>query len=498
MLKILSTNQIRELDAYTIQHRPIASIDLMENACRAIVTWFTERYNPTCKVGVVCGTGNNGGDGLGVARMLNDAGYNVQVWIVKGSMPESADFKINFERLSGKIEVSDVKEKIDPETFSNIDILLDAIFGSGLSRPPEGIYAAVIDRINELNVQKIAIDIPSGLMADTPSEGSIVKAKHTLSFQVPKLAFFFPEHHQFVGSWVLLDIGLHKDFLKKVETPYFYFVQKDVRKILKVRSKFDHKGKFGHALLVAGAYGKMGAAVLAARAALRSGLGLLTVHVPGSGYNIIQNSVPEAMTSIDEHQDFFTLTPSLSGFTVIGIGPGLGQSDQTIQAFQKILALRKIPFVIDADALNILGTNRGLLQIIPEGSILTPHPKEFERIVGKWKNEFERLEKQKKLAKDLKSVVVLKGANTSIAAPDGTVYFNSSGNPGMAKGGCGDVLTGILTGLLAQQYSALEAAQLGVYLHGFAGDLAAYETGMNSLIASDVTDFLPQAFKQSG
>jgi ADP-dependent NAD(P)H-hydrate dehydratase / NAD(P)H-hydrate epimerase len=498
MLKILSTNQIRELDAYTIQHRPIASIDLMENACRAVATWFTEHYDPTYKVGVVCGTGNNGGDGLGVARMLKDSGYNVQVWIVKGSMPESADFKINFERLSGKIEVSYVKEKIDPETFSNIDVLLDAIFGSGLSRPPEGIYATVINRVNKLNVQKIAIDIPSGLMADTPSEGSVVKAKHTLSFQVPKLAFFFPENHQFVGNWVLLDIGLHKDFLKSAETPYFYFVQKDVRKILKARSKFDHKGKFGHALLVAGAYGKMGAAVLAARAALRSGLGLLTVHIPGRGYNIIQNSVPEAMASIDEHQDFFTLTPSLSSFTVIGIGPGIGQSDQTIQAFQKMLTLRKIPFVIDADALNILATNRKLLQIVPEGSILTPHPKEFERIVGEWKNEFERLEKQKKLAMDLKSVVVLKGANTSIAAPDGTVYFNSSGNPGMAKGGCGDVLTGILTGLLAQQYSALEAAQLGVYLHGFAGDLAAYEKGMNSLIASDVTDFLPQAFKQSG
>ena len=304
--------------------------------------------------------------------MLKDAGYNVQVWIVKGSMPESADFKINFERLSGKIEVSYVTEKIDPETFSNIDILLDAIFGSGLSRPPVGIYAAVIDRINELNVQKIAIDIPSGLMADIPSEGSIVKAKHTLSFQVPKLAFFFPEHHQFVGNWVLLDIGLHKDFLKKAETPYFYFIQKDVRKILKARSKFDHKGKFGHALLVAGAYGKMGAAVLAARAALRSGVRPFNSSCPGSGYNIIQNSVPEAMASIDEHQDFFTLTPSLSGFTVIGIGPGLGQSDQTIQAFQKILALRKIPFVIDADALNILGTNRGSYKLFPKEAFLPP------------------------------------------------------------------------------------------------------------------------------
>ena len=498
MLKILSTNQIRELDTYTIQHRPIPSIDLMENACRAILTWFTERYSPACRVGIVCGTGNNGGDGLGVARMLTDAGYNIQVWIVKGNMPESSDFNINLERLSGKVDVSHIAEKIDPETFSNIDILFDAIFGSGLSRPPVGIYADVINRINELSIQKIAIDIPSGLMADIPSEGVIVKAKHTLSFQIPKLAFFFPEHHEFVGSWVLLDIGLHKDFLKKAETPYFYFVQKDVRKLLKVRSKFDHKGKFGHALLVAGGHGKMGAAVLAARAALRSGLGLLTVHVPGSGYGIIQNSVPEAMANVDDNQDFFTSPPSLSPFNAIGIGPGLGQSEQTIRAFQKILLLRKIPFVIDADALNILGTNRELLQLIPEGSILTPHPKEFERIVGEWKNEFERLEKQKKLAKDLKCVIVLKGANTSIAAPDGSVYFNSSGNPGMAKGGCGDVLTGILTGLLAQQYSALEAAQLGVFLHGFAGDLAAYGMGMNSLIASDVTDFLPEAFKQSG
>ncbi len=295
MLKILSTNLIRELDAYTIENRPIQSIDLMENACRAILTWFTERYNPTCKVGIVCGTGNNGGDGLGVARMLGEAGYNVQVWIVNGSMPESPDFKINLERLSGKVDVSHITEKIGPETFSNIDVLFDALFGSGLSRPPVGIYADVINRMNELNLQKIAIDIPSGLMADIPSEGAIVKARHTLSFQIPKLAFFFPEHHQFVGNWVLLDIGLHKDFLKKAETPHFYFVQKDVRKILKVRSKFDHKGKFGHALLVAGGHGKMGAAVLAARAALRSGLGLLTAHVPGSGYGIMQNSVPEAM-----------------------------------------------------------------------------------------------------------------------------------------------------------------------------------------------------------
>lgn len=497
MLKILSTNQIRELDAYTIKHRPIASIDLMENACHAIFTWITEHYPPNFRVGVVCGTGNNGGDGLGVTRLLNDSGYPVSVWVIKGSVPESADFKINLERLSGRVEVSYIADKVEDQAFSNVDILLDGIFGSGLSRPAEGIYAAVISQINESPAERIAIDIPSGLMADKPSEGQIVKAVYTLSFQVPKLAFFFPQHQQFIGTWFLLDIGLHKDYLKQIETPYFYFVRKDVGKLLKIRSKFDHKGKFGHALLVTGGYGKMGAAVLSSRAALRSGLGLLTVSIPRCGYNIMQSSVPEAMTITDQHEMYVTSAPPLNNYSVVGIGPGLGQEKETVQAVRKILETTQVPLVIDADALNILATNRELLQLVPSGSILTPHPKEFERIVGLWKNDFARLEKQKQLAADLKSVVVLKGAYTSIASPDGRVFFNSSGNPGMAKGGSGDVLTGILTGLLAQQYSAVEAAQLGVFLHGYAGDLGAYEKGSNSLIASDIVEFLPEAFKRA-
>jgi len=324
MLKILSTQQIRDLDAYTIQHRPIASIDLMENACHAIVTWFTERYDATYTVGIVCGTGNNGGDGLGVARLLKEAGYTVRVWIVKGGMNESDDFKKNLERLQDKVDVTPLGEKIKAEIFSECDILIDAIFGSGLSRRPEGIYANVIEALNETPVNKIAIDIPSGLMADKPSEGPIVKAKFTLAFQVPKLAFLFPEHFSYVGIWILLEIGLHKDFFKTVETPYYYVVRKDVRKILRVRSKFDHKGKYGHALLIAGGYGKMGAAILAARAALRTGPGLLTVHVPGSGYSIIQHAVPEAMASIDVDNEVLSARPDLNSYTVVGIGPGLG------------------------------------------------------------------------------------------------------------------------------------------------------------------------------
>jgi NAD(P)H-hydrate epimerase len=497
MLKILTTQQIKALDAHTIQHRPIDSIDLMENACHEISMWLMERYNSSHKVGIVCGTGNNGGDGLGVARLLKAAGYHVTIWIVKGDVSESPDFQENLRRLQGKIEPIVLTGKIKPDIFSRVDILLDAIFGSGLSRPPEGIYADVIHLINETPALRIAIDIPSGLMADKPSDGgAIVKAIYTLSFQLPKLAFLFPQHHQFVGTWALLDIGLLKDFIKSAETSHYYFVRKDAAKILRPRSKFDHKGLYGHALLIAGAYGKMGAAVLSTRSALRSGVGLLTVHAPGSGYTIIQTTAPEAMVSIDPHPQFLTKCPKLENYSVIGIGPGLGQDKQTVTAFGEILQQCEVPMVIDADGLNMLATNREYLQVVPEGSILTPHPKEFERIVGKWKNDFDRLDKQKKLASDLKSVVVLKGAYTSVVSPDGKVYFNSSGNAGMAKGGLGDVLTGILTGLLAQQYSALQAAQLGVFLHGFSGDLAAYEKGMNSLTASDVVEFLPEAFKR--
>jgi NAD(P)H-hydrate epimerase len=497
MIKILSSRQIRELDAYTIKHRQIASIDLMESACHALFTWLSQRYDSMKKVAIVCGTGNNGGDGLGVARLLIDAGYSVSVFVIRGKVSESTDFKINLERLSGKLKVNEIKDTIAEGLLDDAHVIIDAIFGSGLSRPVEGIYAKVIDYMNKLPGDKIAIDISSGLMTDQPSEGSIFRADHTLSFQIPKLVFFFPQYHEFVGDWVLLNIGLDKDFVKDSSTPYHYFTRPAAKKNLRVRRKFDHKGKYGHALLIAGGHGKMGAAILSSRAALRSGLGLLTVHVPTLGNPIIQTAVPEAMSSIDPHQEHFSHCPDLGSYTAVGVGPGIGQSDRTVGALSKVLERTQVPVVLDADALNILANNRELLQIIPKGSILTPHPKEFERLVGPWKNDFERLEKEKRLASQLNSVVVLKGAYSSVAAPSGDVYFNSSGNPGMAKGGSGDVLTGMLTSLLAQGYPALQAAQLGVFLHGFAGDLAAYEKGMTGFIPSDLIEFIPEAFKRA-
>ncbi len=494
MLKILDVQQVKALDEYTIRQTPIASIGLMERACEAFVAWFIERHDPTTKVGVVCGTGNNGGDGLGIARILLEASYSVTVWVVRGPVSESDDFRMNLSRLKGKVTVHDFPDDSNKAIFKGYDVLLDSIFGSGLSRPAEGSYAQAIRAMNGSSAIRIAIDIPSGLFADRHSEGEIVKADYTITFQLPKLAFMFPENHPYVGDWKAVDIGLSRPFIKEAKTPYYYLNRKGMRKLLRVRSTFDHKGHYGRAILIAGSYGKMGACILAARAALRSGVGLLTVHVPKLCYSIIQSTVPESMAIVDDQDKIFATAPDLDGFDVIGIGPGIGLAEETYQAFCKVLAAGK-PMVIDADALNILGLHPEALKQVPAGSILTPHPKEFERLTGSWKDDFERLEKQVRLASELQCVIVLKGAHTSIATPEGKTYFNSTGNPGMATGGSGDVLTGIITGLLAQKYSARDAAILGVYLHGLSGDCAAIDKGMDSLIASDLVDYLPAAFK---
>lgn len=494
MIKILNGEQTRALDAYTIANEPIQSIDLMERACRAFVAWFTARFDASHKTGVVCGTGNNGGDGLGIARQLADLHYPVKVWIVRGAGAASGDFETNLGRLKGKVEISEITSEADQGLFAGQDILIDAIFGSGLTRPTEGIQAQVIRGMNKTDAVRVAVDIPSGLMTDRHAQGDIVAADFTVSFQLPKLAFLLPENYRYVGEWHLVDIGLSKRYLKEVNTNYFFVSRKDIRKKIPTRGKFDHKGTYGHALIVAGGFGKMGACVLASRGCLRAGAGLVTARVPRSGYTIVQTAAPEVMASVYEDEDFFTHDFETDRFAVIGIGPGLGQSKEMVRSLAKILEAGK-PMVIDADALNMIAAHRELFNVIPEGSILTPHPKEFERLAGSWGNDFERLEKQRALAAACKSVVVLKGAYSSVAVPEGQVYFNSTGNPGMATGGSGDVLTGIITGLRAQNYTAENAAIVGTYLHGLAGDLASREKGYRGLIASDLIEFLPQAFK---
>jgi hydroxyethylthiazole kinase-like uncharacterized protein yjeF len=495
MLKILSSQEIHALDRHTIHEQGITSIDLMERACHAFVEWFTQQYRPGKKIVIVCGIGNNGGDGLGIARLLSQEGYFIKVVIAKHSGVPSPDFEQNRRRLSERLSCTEWNGTIDIAAFAEMDILIDALLGSGLSRPLEGFLATVVQAMNEACAIKIAVDIPSGLLMDRPSEGVVFKAHRTVSFQLPKLVMLLPAHGDYVGEWSLVDIGLSISFQASIPCQHFFVTESDIAALLHPRKRVSHKGTYGHALLIAGSRGMMGASVLSARAALRAGVGLLTVHIPFDERHIIQVAVPEALCELDE-QDSFSSISTLEKYTSIAVGPGLGRKTETVKAIAQLLENYRKPMVIDADALNILAEHTHLLHLIPPGSILTPHPKEFERLVGSWKDDFERLEKQKRLSAKLQSVIILKGAFTSIATPDGKVYFNPTGNPGMATGGSGDVLTGILAALLAQGYASVDAALVSVYIHGLAGDLAARDLGMISLMASDLITFMPKAFQK--
>lgn len=494
-MKILSASQIKEADAFTIENEPVTSINLMERASISIVKWFTPKFENKRPIIIFCGTGNNGGDGLAIARLLIQKKYNVKVSIV-GSSDGSDDFQLNLERLLKISSVERINDKADLKTIPKESIIFDAIFGSGLSRPVEGLYAEVIKAINESEAHKIiAVDIASGLFADQPSTGNaIVKPDITLTFQTPKLAFLLPENESYIGDYEVLDINLSKEFLEDVETPYTFLTAPFIAGFFRERKKYAHKGDFGKALIVAGSKGKMGAAILCCRACLRTGVGLLTAHTPSNCWPIMQSVVHEAMVDIDEHEDYFSEAKNVENYDVIGIGPGLGKENTTVEGLKKLLKNYNKPIVFDADAINIIGKNPDLLKHVPQHSVFTPHPKEFERLVGSSKNNFERLEMQKKFSKDHQVYLLIKGAHTSVSTPEGKVYFNATGNTGMATGGSGDVLTGMITSLIAQKYNPLEATLIGVYIHGMAGDFAAEKLGKEAMLPSDIIENISKAY----
>ena len=491
-MKILNTEQIRQLDKYTIENEPISSLDLMERASNAFVYWFCNQFVNTRPVAVFCGKGNNGGDGLAIARILDTLGYDVKVYIVAYTADESADFKQNLERLKTHTKPAFITSQTDFPHLNPSEVCIDALLGSGLSRPAEGLLAQVIESFNALPNKRVSVDIASGLFADKANKKNdvIIKPDFTVSFQIPKLAFLLPQNALYAGEWHIVDIGLNKEFIQKTHSNFYYTEKNDADRIKKPREKFSHKGTFGHALLLAGSFGKMGAAVLSGRACLRSGIGLLSMHAPGCGYEILQISIPEAMATVDENQKYLSQLPDLKPYSAIGIGPGIGQEAATANVLEQLLDEIDVPLLIDADALNILSTNRHLLEKLPANTILTPHPKEFQRLAGDSENEFERLENGRQFAQRYNVIICLKGANTAVILPNGEVHFNSTGNAGMATGGTGDVLSGIITGLLAQKYTPAEAAILGVYEHGAAGDKAAQQRGQSALIASDVIEHL--------
>ena len=500
MIKIFPTIQLKELDAYTIENEPVSSIDLMERASRALARAMSERCSAETPFTVFAGPGNNGGDALAVSRLLVERGCRVEVYLFNTKGTLSPDCETNKERLAGVagIDFHEITTQFVPPVLTAEHVVVDGLFGSGLNKPLSGGFAAVVKYINTSPATVVAIDVPSGLMGEDNTyniQANIIRADLTLSLQLPKLAFLFAENAPFVGEWQLLDIGLSEEAIEEKETDFALTEHEDVASMLKPRGKFAHKGNFGRALLIAGSQGMAGASVLAARACLRSGVGLLTVHIPFCNNFIVQTSVPEAMTEIDINDVRFSCATDTDDYQAVGIGPGLGKAGDTEAALLEQIESCQTPMVVDADALNLLGEHRSYIGRLPKGSILTPHPKELERLVGKCQNSYERLTKARELARSAGVHILLKGAYSVVIAPSGKCWFNPTGNPGMATGGSGDVLTGVVLALLAQGYDAETAARMAAYIHGLAGDIACKKHGVMGMTAGDIVTCLPPAWR---
>ena len=495
-MKIFSAEQIYAADKFTIEKQQISSDELMERSAVQIFNWIHKRMQGApVKIHLFCGIGNNGGDGIALARHLFEHGYNIATYVVNYSKTRSKDFLINLERLK--------ERKLWPEfldsdcKFPEIgrdDIIVDAIFGIGLNREPDTWVVKLMDHLHKTEAFILSVDIPSGLFTNRlpADKNAVIKSNFVLSFQAPKLVFFLPETGIYSNQWEILDIGLDPEYLVNTDTEYELIGKNEVLPFYIPREKFSHKGTYGHALIIGGSKGKMGAVQLAARACINSGSGLVTAYVPECGYVPLQSALPEVMVLTGGEDSIskieFDIEPN-----VIGIGVGLGTGETTIKAFGEFLESNKAPLVIDADGLNILAENKTLLKKLPGQSVLTPHPKELERLVGKWKDDFDKLDKTKTFSKKHDCIIVIKGAHSTTVYGD-KGYVNTTGNPGMATAGSGDVLTGVITGFLAQGYEPLKATLFGVYLHSRAGDIAVERTGYQSLTASDIIDSIGMAF----
>lgn len=500
MIPVLSSKQIREIDEYTIKNTPINSSDLMERAAVEVFYKLVENFEKGTKFSVFCGMGNNGGDGLAISRLLLNNQYKVKTYIVKSKNIGSEDFEINLKRLkeTNFSKIIELTEKSKDFEIGQDEIIVDAIFGTGLKSEVKKLESEIILKINSQNLYTVSIDLPSGLSSDieffSPKD-PIIKADICYSFQFPKLCFLLAETAYYCGDWELLNINLQTKPIDKFKIKDFVISKEFIASNIHKREKFSHKGTFGHALLIAGSKNTSGAALLAAKACIRSGCGLLSCHCTVSVAKALRVTVPETMFSIDENHEFISSIPDIEKYDSIAIGPGIGTSKQTENALKLLIQNSKTPLILDADAINLLSNNKTWISFLPEGSILTPHPKEFIRLFGDTKSHKERLELQRSKSIKHQIYIVLKGAHTCITTPEGNAFFNSTGNPGMATAGSGDALTGIICGLMAQSYSPLLSSIIGVYLHGLAGDIALSNQSVQSLIASDIIDNLGNAYK---
>ncbi|MFZ4582772.1 MAG: NAD(P)H-hydrate dehydratase [Paludibacter sp.] len=497
-MKLFNTENIRSIDQLTIKYEPVSSISLMERAATAFYNRFKSLYGNAKHVYVFCGPGNNGGDALAVARMLKDSKFDISVFLFENT-------KLSDNCLKNKQRILDEYPRTlkvftdsfdEPVVLNENSIIIDGLFGSGLTRPISGVYSQAVQWINNCSCKVVSIDIPSGLYGDIEilENQLIVKADITLTFQFPKLSFFMPESACYLGQWESLDIGLDQKAIESINSDFELIEKSDITKIYKHRNKFSHKGTYGHALIIAGSKGMAGASVLAAKAALRSGAGLVTLHGPECNRVIVQTVVPELIFNSDKQNDCVSTFPDLKNYNTIGIGCGIGTLPDTCNMIEKLFTEMFSPCVIDADALNVISRSKHFMDLIPEKSILTPHPKEFDRLFGSQNSSFSRLSKAREIAKRYHLIIVLKGTFTTIITSDGKVYFNNTGNSGLATAGTGDVLTGILTSLLAQGYSPENAACMAVFLHGKAAELSIENQSEESLIAGDIIENLGKAF----
>ncbi len=497
-MKVFSRTQMQAADAATIKTQNITSLQLMERAATEVFRLMHERLQGAqIPIHVFCGIGNNGGDGLVISRLLLEQGYQVHTYIVNFSDKRSENFLTNYDKLKeiAKEWPHQLKSVEDFPTIQHDAMVVDAILGIGLNRPLVPWVGALIKHINKSRAFTLAIDVPSGLYMDKGPDDpeEVIYANTTLTFQLPKLVFFLPGTGIYTQDLEVIDIGLDIDFIRNVKEEATLISKNEVLSIYRPREKYAHKGSFGHALIIGGSYGKIGSVILATKAALRIGAGLTTTYVPVCGYTALQTAVPESMVLTDRDQEQITAITYDFEPTVIGVGPGLGTTKKTITAFEAFLKTCKSSLVIDADGLNILGENPELLKLLPKQTVLTPHAKELERLLGVWKDDFDKIAKAKEFSKKYDCIVVIKGANTITVAAD-QLFINTSGNPGMATAGSGDVLTGVVTGLIAQGYNPLHAAVFGVYMHGSAGDLAIQKTSYQGLLAGDIVVHLGKSY----
>lgn len=486
-MKIFNREQIRAWDAYTLQEKQISETDLMNDAAKACMNWLQPLLSSYNGVMIFCGKGNNGGDGLAIARMLFQLGVTVSAYRISGSYSQANTYQAG--ELPKEIPLKHLSETTEFPAIPEGILVIDALLGTGLKQAAEGLTASLIQHINSFHATVVSVDIASGVCTDECVDAPAIQATHTLSFQQYKLAFFRPEYAAFNGTVHVLPIGLSESYEQQTESTFECMELKDIRHWIKPRAAFSHKGSYGHTALLAGSFGMMGAAILAARGCLASGVGKLTCYVPSCGYEIMQTAVPEALCIVSG-KDTIKEAGDTATISAIGAGPGLGTSPQHVNLLRELF-MKRLPMVLDADALNVMASYSNLFQMIPEQTIITPHPGEFRRLFGLGDAISIAMDK----ALQHRIVIVLKGKYTMVATPEGKGYFIPTGNPGMAKGGMGDVLTGIISGLLAQGYNSTQSSIIGAYLHGLAGDVAAEKLSQPSMQAGDVVTCMADAWK---